>query len=385
MSSNGNELTIKTEIIDKNLINDFDSTDEFHMKPNDIIFSSLNMTPKMHDIMAMLFTRMRAEHWFIDGDMNGKHAVPTYTFKAKDIAKFMCLKSPSKVSSILARPAANLSHAVIGIYLGDEFDFRPLFSRISYKKGVLTAVPNNELRDSYIAKVQNRGYAVIDNAHYISLSDSHSKKTLDILSRFKTGNRLYPVSVKKLQYMYGVFGQDGRVLLKSYQSPITFLNRVVEPSLKNIANSVHTKGKLDIFESSDGHFGYELIDSDGDIKIRFLYKWLGSYSDEDIEEANETITKILQKISSDKKNGQELDVRDLQELISACEVVESAFEDEDEDEFMSSIKGIKEKANQKIKKIKEETKTKSIDDKVYERKRKMEYVRKMLDMGFGDF
>ncbi|WP_234498097.1 replication initiation protein [Vibrio maritimus] len=285
-----------------NLVRKYHSGTESHIKSNDIVFASLKLTPKMCDLMSLLFTKMREDDWYVDGDVTGEHAEPCYEFTAKEIAEFFPnIKTTNQVSATIKKPAQRLMETAIGIERGNgDFRYTPLFSDCIYDNGVLRMYPNNRLRESYIAKAKTKGYALINNEQYLALKDAHSKKTLDLLSRFKTGNHLYPLSLKKLQIIYGVYGPDGKLQLPSYKSPKTFLSRLIESSLETIANSLESQERIEIMRSeAKGTLGYEVVndDSSGKIddntRIRFLYRWTATFSEENIKDAKKEVERLM--------------------------------------------------------------------------------------------
>ncbi|MGR5178890.1 replication initiation protein [Vibrio mediterranei] len=319
-----------------------------HIKSNDIVFASMALTPKMCDVLSLLFTKMRAQDWFLDGDTSSdNHAIPHYQFEAKEIAAFFKIKSSKNVASLLRSPVRSLTETVIGIEQENgDFDYSPLFSRCKYEKGVLTIIPNNELRNSYIAKAKTNGYALISNDQYLALRDAHSKKMLDLLSRFKTGQKLYPISIKKLQVVFGVYGRDGKLLMPTYKSPKTFLKRLIASSLKTISESEESRARIVIEESEhQGTLGFEFVnDDEGDDKIdentriRFLYSWLASFTDENIAEAERDMERLIQLNAENiKEHGGAygLDLHQYVELVDALKIVMS--ESEEKEQFYQPI------------------------------------------------
>ncbi|EDL52206.1 hypothetical protein VSAK1_26640 [Vibrio mediterranei AK1] len=337
----------KSAYLPFSVIRKYSSGIDNHIKSHDLVFANLKLTPKMCDVLAMLFTKMRAEDWFVEGDLSSsKPAQPRYIFAINEISEFFgCEKR--HVASILKKPAMNLQKTVVGIERGNgDFKYTSLFASISYEKGTLTIVPNNELRESYISKAKSKGYALINNKQYLALKDAHSKKTLDLLSRFKTGQKLFPMSIKKLQYIYGVFGQNGEVLIPTYQSPKTFLRRVISDSLKAIADCPESRERIEIQTSEkDGTLGYEIESGDGeDTRIRFLYRWTACFSDEDIEEARANIEKLLtenRKRLDEGFDSPALKIDELRALESSLEIVMSESE-EDQQLFESLLVKVRE-------------------------------------------
>jgi hypothetical protein len=323
-----------------------------HVKSHDMVFASLELTPRMADILALLFTKMRAEDFYYQSDISQNiPSQPRYEFTPTEIKEFLCLKSSKHVASLIQPSAKRLSATSVGIENDKgEFDYASLFSRIRYENQVLTIIPNMELKESYIAKAKSKGYALINNEQYLALKDIHSKKTLDLLSRYKSGQRLYPISIKKLQLIYGVIGQDGAVLKPTYLSPKTFVKRVIAPSLVSIAQSQESKNRITILESDHNTLGYELVEDDrGEFRVRFLYKWHSTYSDEDVAEANKRIEELLLFNLQLKDQDKSLDPPLLRELLEACSVVES-----DSKDMAELVAPIIEQAQSKLKQLEQE-------------------------------
>ncbi|HDI3159679.1 TPA: replication initiation protein [Vibrio cholerae] len=294
-----------------------------HIKSHDMVFASLDLSPRMCDILAMLFTRMRAEDWFVKRDIESNiPAQPRYTFTAKEIGQFL-LMEPKHVATLLKIPSQKLASLTAGIESDDGgFVYAPLFSKIEYKNRCYTIVPNNELRHSYIARAKSNGYALINNTQYLALKDTNSKKMLDLLSRFKTGNKLYPISIERLQQTFGVISGSGEIKKKSYSAKNRFINLVIEPALSIIANSPESKDRIKLLTGDSGKLGYDLIRDKGELKIKFLYEWLNCYSDEEVEAASKQIEKILLQAE-----GGELTLELLLELKKSCEIVSTDSED----------------------------------------------------------
>lgn len=299
-----------------------------HIKSHDMVFATLDLSPRMCDILAMLFTRMRAEDWFVNHDIDaGVPAQPRYTFTAKEIGSFL-LMEPKHVATILKLPSKKLASLSVGFERSDgSFKYSPLFTDIEYSNRRYTIVPNNELRSSYIAKAKANGYALINNTQYLALKHTNAKKMLDLLSRYKAGQRLYPISIERLQQTFGVLGEKGEVKKQSYLSTKRFVNQIIKPALEQIANSDESKDRIRLLKGRDGTLGFDLIDDGESLRVQFLYEWLNCYSDEDIEAANIQIEKILQENMYLQKEGKRLSLESLYELKECCKIVSTESED----------------------------------------------------------
>lgn len=318
MGINETAPVIPSLVIDKN-----PQDTSNHIKSHDMVFATLDLSPRMCDVLAMLFTRMRAEDWFVGRDIeSNEHAQPRYTFTAKEIGEFL-LMEPKHVSTVLKPPSKRLAELTAGIERPDGgFVYAPLFTKIEYKDRLYTIVPNNELRDSFIARAKANGYALINNTQYLALKHTNAKKMLDLLSRFKTGNKLYPISLESLQRTFGVIGEMGQVKKASYVSPKRFLHQIIQPALAEIANSKESSERVRLLTGKDGTLGYDLLQDGGTTKIKFLYEWLNCYSDDEVAAASKQIEVILLQAS-----GKPLTLEQLLALKKSCEIVSTDSED----------------------------------------------------------
>jgi hypothetical protein len=328
-SKNTIQITNDSEAILPNLVIDKNPKDiQNHIKSHDMVFATLDLSPRMCDILAMLFTRMRAEDWFVNRDIDaGIPAQPRYKFTAKEIGSFL-LMEPKHVATILKLPSKKLGALTAGFERSDgSFKYSPLFTDIEYSNGLYTIVPNNELRNSYIAKAKANGYALINNSQYLALKHTSAKKMLDLLSRYKTGKSLYPITIERLQQTFGVIGEQGEVKKPYYTTTYRFIQYVIKPALGKIANSEESKDRIRLFKGRDGTLGFDLIDDGECLKVQFLYEWLNCYSDEDIELANIRIETILQENMYLQKEGKRLSLDSLYELKECCKIVSTESED----------------------------------------------------------
>ena len=302
--------------------------DSNHIKSNDMVFAPLDLSPRMCDVLAMLFTRMRAEDWFVDRDLDRAiPAQPRYTFTSKEISEFLGMEA-KHVATLLKVPSKKLAELTAGIESEDgNFVYAPLFAKIEYKNRQYTIVPNNELRESYIAKAKNNGYALINNAQYVSLPDANSKKLLDLLSRFKSGNKLYAQTLSQLQRTFGVIGPDNELKKKSYKTLGRFISLVIEPSLERIASSPESKDRIRLLYGSSGKLGYEIVKGGSEPKVKFCYEWMNCFSEEEISKASLTIESLLQTQLKLQAKDQHLSLEQLYELKKCCEIVSTESED----------------------------------------------------------
>ena len=155
------------------------------------------------------------------------------------------------------------------------------------------------------------------------MHDTHTKKLLDLLSRFKGGDTLYPIKVSTLQYLFGVFGDGGKVLIKTYASPKSFINRLIEPALKKICESPFAVNKIEILTATNGKIGYEVVDSlsSNEPRIRFLYRWLNQVSEKELEESSNIATELIVSVQRQTANGEEVPLADLIRLEKHLKII----------------------------------------------------------------
>lgn len=344
----------------------------YHLKPNAFVFASIKATPRMLDILALLFTEMTEGDWF---DENGEQTTPDYYFKNDKLKKWFGIDRVEALAATLRTPAQRLSSTAVGIYskTKQDFAFFPIFQEISYKGGVLKITPNSSLRNEYIINANSEaGFAKVSNHVYLALKDTYSKRMLDMLSRFRTEvSSLYPISVERLQKQFGIIGQNNKVLMKTYESPSRFVSHVIKPSLIKISQSEEAQGVLEVLESPSGALGYELIDFDGaNPKILFHCKWLTEHSEEDIAAASKRIIESSHELKRMASVGEEPSIDFLLAFQSDLKICKRDAEVQRVEERISAMK-----AKMAIqKKLKEKAKAEAMAGKVNE----------LLDSGFLD-
>lgn len=360
------ELMPRTE----ELVCDY-SIPEQHLKPQAFVFAGINATARMLDILAMLFSEMRELHWFKE---DGREQTPEYNFTNEQLKQWFEIDSVETLSATLRAPAQRLSTTGVGIYDKEksEFEYYPIFQAISYKKGVLRIKPNSELRDSYIINSTNNGFSLINNHLYLALKDTHSKRMLDMLSRFREEiNGLHAISVKRLQQQFGVIGDKGKVLRKSYVSPYAFVRGIIKPALEKIHSSKEAKDIVEITRSPTGELGYELIDFDkANPKILFHCRWTKIYTPDQIEKAAAIALEYTNRANTLKKKGETIPLDLLIELSDALKII-----------------GHTERArhlNERIAQIKKELAIKKELEKKSKSNSNLDKVSALLDQGFLD-
>jgi hypothetical protein len=295
-----------------------------HLKPNDFVFASLNATARMMDMLAMVFSVMKEDDWFDD---DGNKITPTYTFTNKELLRWFEMEKVEALAATLRTPAEALAGKTVGVFDKQKhsFEYYPIFTVIKYRDGKLTMKPNGEpeMRESFIINAKNSGFAKIDNHLFLSLKDTHSKRLLDMLSRFKDEVRsLHPISVSRLQHQFGVIGQNNKVLKKSYLNPYSFVRGVIKPALSKLDSSPKARGVLEITKGSSGELGYELVDFDtSEPKILFHCRWLKNHSHDDLETAAKTTIELTTEIQRIKHRGEDVPIDILEQLKQSLDVL----------------------------------------------------------------
>ncbi len=241
---------------------------DYHMKSHGLIYAASDLTARMMDVMALMLTEMQESDW---EDENTLYA-PEYKFTNKQLVEWFGADT-KQLYSMLKQPCKELAEKSIGIDSDDGFRFIPMLADISYLRGILTIQPNIVLRDKYLINASQNGHAKIDNKIFKSLGNPNTKRTFEFICRYRYDSSMYFMFIRKLQILFSVLTEKGKVLKPAYAQPSAFIKRVIEPSLKQIAESPEAQEKLEIQTSKDGQVGYELVESDGGQKIRFLVKW----------------------------------------------------------------------------------------------------------------
>ncbi|STO79480.1 RepB family plasmid replication initiator protein [Grimontia hollisae] len=243
---------------------------QFFKKSHDLLFSQLSLSPREHDIMALLLSRLHQEHWqsFIDGTAI---RAPAYQFKSDVLCEWLGVSS-SNLYNTLSGPAESLANRAIGIRQPDrkEFDFVSLFKRLSYKDAVLTIIPNDELMKEYLGVSQ--GHAQVDHHVFRKLKKEHSKRLYPLLSRFKNeAHTLHPQSIEELHGFFGLLNEKGELIKTSYANNKVFIDRCIRQPIEEIAKH---DPNIEFQISPEGTFGYRTMKSGRKIaKVEFLYRW----------------------------------------------------------------------------------------------------------------
>jgi plasmid replication initiation protein len=256
---------------------------EFFQMAHKIVFSQLSLTPREHDILALVLSRLHKDHW-IDF-INGKSfKPPRYQFSKAVLTEWFGVES-KYIHSTLKEPAKRLAGRSIGIANDEKekFDFTPLFKRLAYEDGVLLAVPNDELMNEYLGLSQ--GHAKLNNKAFSALKSEHSKRLYSMLSRFKSHKTtLHPQDISYLHGFFGLLSPDGKLVKKSYANNNTFIDRCIRKSIKEIQECEPKIVFEEYIEGGTHEIGFAPIRTGRKItSINFLFFWLADSKDEQKE------------------------------------------------------------------------------------------------------
>ncbi|MDA9558185.1 replication initiation protein [Vibrio sp.] len=247
---------------------------DYHLKSHDMIYSHSDLNAMQMNLFALMMTAMKEADW-----QGGKS--PEYKFNTDELSEWLGVPKTS-LHSALRSPCKSLAQKVISVESKDGFSYTALMENVSYKKGVLTLVPSNRLKDIYIVNSSDKGYARVNNEIFKSLKNPNSKKIFEFLSRYRFDKEMYYLSLEKLKFFLGVTDSKGKIVKKSYTKDAEFMRRVIRPALIEIKENTHAQGKILIRNSEDGEVGFEienLSDKSGK-KIKFLVSWNSNIDEE---------------------------------------------------------------------------------------------------------
>lgn len=311
---------------------------DYHLKSHDMIYATTDLNPRMMDICALMLTEMQAEDWFNE---HGEEVTPEYEFDSTRLSEWFN-KQKKDLYSALDNPSNQLAKKTIGISNNGEFEYYPILSKITYKQGVLTIKPNGDLRNKYITNISQNGHAKIDNTVFRALNNANHKKVFEFLCRFRDEYEMYPMSIKKVQTIFGVFDGKGKAIKTSYVKPSVFIDKVIAPSLLAISKLSGIEHKFEIPESKDG-VGFELDTSGREPKIRFLVNWKKKLTHKEAEQLARRASDLSSKYLLLKESGAcALDV-----MVELEQVLRSIGYDTQADSFAKMIKAEIEKLEEK--------------------------------------
>lgn len=235
------------------------------------MFSQLSLTPIQHDIFALFLARIEKENWDnykCNGDLKD---VPTYEFN-NDLLSDWFQTEKVDLYSTLKKPARMLASVSIGIPMEKkgDFQYRPLFSDITYRDGVLTLTPNYKLVDVFVGA--SNGYSLISHKEFRELKLESSKRLYTILSRWRSFGQLHAFSLTELHGIFGLLDESGQLKKTTYSVTANFIARVIKPAIKEI--SERDKSIEFLIDSQTGNFGFKYKKEGRKISgLEFLFAW----------------------------------------------------------------------------------------------------------------
>ncbi|WP_276755729.1 replication initiation protein [Pseudoalteromonas marina] len=260
-----------------------------------LVFSRKDLSQREADLFALMMAQMKDSDW--------EKSTPQYTYTASQLSEWLNISS-KHVGSILSPAAERLASYKIGIKVegtsGDfEFDYKPLFKNIKYKRGVLTMVPNDMLESEYIEYKQ--GFALITTRTYLDIKQEYAKRLYEILSRFKKdGYEMHYIAIEELKGLFGLLDESGRLKKNksSFKNNGVFMKRCVRDSIEILREHPIARKEFLFLESENNDIGYELKTQGKKIsEIKFLIRWLNKGTTEELNthDALNTVKELISK------------------------------------------------------------------------------------------
>lgn len=303
-----------------------------HIKQgHQIVFSRKDLSQREADLFALMMAQMKSEDW--------NSTTPQYTFTASQLSEWLDIDS-KHIGSILSPAAERLSSHTIGIKKESangvvEFDYKPFFKRIQYKKGLLTMVPNDMLESEYIEYRQ--GFALITTKTYLDIKQEYAKRLYEILSRFKKdGYEMHFIKIDELKGLFGLLDVKGKLKENkgSFSNNGVFMQRCIRDSIEKLMAHPIAKQEFLFLKSNNGEIGYELRTQGKRIsEIKFLVRWLdkGTVDELNTHDAIKTVRELVSKqITTDEKLTR-------QELIQLMMAYRYLGQDEEADRVETAI------------------------------------------------
>lgn len=286
---------------------------EVFKKSHELIFSRQRLSSHEQNVFNLMIAHMREDHW--------AGQTPSYEFPAQTLSDWFDIKS-NHLSSTLAPVADRLATRTVGFVNEDtqEWDYLPLLSRIRYKNGKLTIIPNPQLKEQYIDH-QKKGYALINRKPLYRLRRTYSKRLYEMISRFKdTGFKQRPLKILELKGYLGLLDENGNLSKehKSLEPTGVFIKRCVADAFEEIAEVC--KHELMLFKSDSGQLGYSLVKKGRTtVAIKFHYKWMAGKISMSEDTAKKTISTLETKLRIKRE---ELSIEELTLLAEAYQVLD---------------------------------------------------------------
>lgn len=249
-------------------------------KGHQLLFSYQDLSARESDLFTIFMSFMKAEDW--------DNTTPEYQFSSHNLSKWLGIDNKHLASS-LNPLCERLSEKKMGFKDSNtgDFDYIPLFKRFRYKNRELTIVPNDILKDAYIA--YQSGFALITTDNQLSLKREYSKRLYEILCRFKGkgGQFLKPLGIKELQGMFGILNEKDELKSdkKSFKNNSVFMKRCIKESIEELCSNPNTKKEIMFLPGDRGTLGYTThTEGNKIIQIEFLYRWISKASTTELTE-----------------------------------------------------------------------------------------------------
>lgn len=281
-------------------------------KGHELLFSYQDLSARESDLFTLLISFMKAEDW--------ENKTPEYHFSSHNLSQWLGIDNKHLASS-LNPLCERLSEKKMGFKDSNtgDFDYIPLFKRFRYKNRQLTIVPNDILKDQYIA--YRSGFALISTVNQLSLKREYSKRLYEILCRFKgkDGRYLKPVGIKELQGMFGILNEKDELKRdkKSFKNNSVFMKRCIKESIEELCSNPNTKKEIMFLPGDKGTLGYSTHTVGNKImKIEFLYRWITKTSNIELTELSPSkVILMLEKKRTMEKV--KLSIEELESLATA--------------------------------------------------------------------
>ncbi|PMH44885.1 RepB family plasmid replication initiator protein [Vibrio sp. 10N.286.49.B3] len=286
-------------------------------KGHKLVFSRQDLSSREADLFALMIANMTPTDW-VDQS-------PVYQFASHNLSKWLDLDS-KHIGTILRPAAKRLNSREVGVESksanGDiEFQYEGLFKHISYKKGVLTMIPNDMLRSEYIE--YNQGFALINTKNFLELKREYSKRLYELLSRFKdSGTHIGTRSIEELQGLFGLLTESGKLKSDktSFRNNGVFLQRCIRDSIQELMEHPQTSKELVFFEGSSGAIGYEPVKNGRTIvALEFKVRWI-SKKNPIVELNTQDAMQVVRELENQRiTKNKELTIEELTQLKFAYE------------------------------------------------------------------
>jgi len=262
---------------------------KFFKKSHSLVFAQLHLHAREYDILALLLSRVRKEHWGMPDDPvnKKKNMEPSpvltnlnYTFSSDVLSEWFGIEKRG-LFRYLKEPAMALAAKNVIMMDDDEKKLRstPLFKDVIYEKGLLTIIPNDRLYSQWVSL--SGGFSQIPHGTFKKMKNGYAKRLYSILVRFRNKGKLHPFSISVLKELFGLVDTKGNLLEGnlSHEENGYFLKHCIRDPILIIQKF---EKNIEFFQSpkSKKDFGYKKIrEGRTVVGLEFLFRWL---TDEEI-------------------------------------------------------------------------------------------------------